>query len=486
MAAPRLTFLWPFLFKPVQSGVNRTVPRTIRRKAHSSAIRRQDTYPQRYGTANEPLPELRNPPAAGKDKKAAESQNGAKSNGRQKKDKSAKDKSASPTQEKDAATEAKSEPEAIQLGPPDLASAAPAVMSINPSSSTSSSTSSSKPSSDTQPSQAPPKAAQDTKPESKDARPTAQDSTTISPSPLPGPPSTPTPGPLRILSQNPLETVLNLPASDEHQTAQLPSQTYYHENASDPSEHRPPHISTPRYVHHFDTYSLVNRLKEGGWSPDQAITAMKAVRLILADNIDLARDGLVSKSNVENEQYLFRAACSELRTEVGMRRKADTEKSRAERTGLQHEVDILGQRVGMETQSLREELKGMVEGRKMAVREEGREVDSKLQELNYRITVALNSDSRSDVEGVRWLITKRAIAALAICVAMVLTSLRYASSVAQQEEEAKKRERARQRQAQAQGREQGGQRREGGGEGREGSTDMLVNQGDNPSFISLG
>lgn len=213
---------------------------------------------------------------------------------------------------------------------------------------------------------------------------------------------------------------------------------------------------------------------------------MKAVRLILADNIDLARDGLVSKSNVENEQYLFRAACSELRTEVGMRRKADTEKSRAERTGLQHEVDILGQRVGMETQSLREELKGMVEGRKMAVREEGREVDSKLQELNYRITVALNSDSRSDVEGVRWLITKRAIAALAICVAMVLTSLRYASSVAQQEEEAKKRERARQRQAQAQGREQGGQRREGGGEGREGSTDMLVNQGDNPSFISLG
>ncbi|KAF2221418.1 hypothetical protein BDZ85DRAFT_177377, partial [Elsinoe ampelina] len=219
---------------------------------------------------------------------------------------------------------------------------------------------------------------------------------------------------------------------------QIPT-SYYHENAT--TEERPPHITTPRYVHHFDTYSLVRRLTDGGWTPPQAITTMKAVRLILADNIGLARSGLVSKSQVENEQYLFRAACSELRTEVGMRRKAETEKSRTERTGLQHEVDILGQRVGMETQGLREELKGMVEGRKMAVREEGRGTDGKIQELNYRITVALNSDSRSDVEGVRWLITKRAIAALAICAMMVLGSLRYASSVMQAEEEARKRER---------------------------------------------
>ncbi|KAF4554029.1 Hypothetical protein D9617_5g069050 [Elsinoe fawcettii] len=452
MATPRLTFLWPFLFKPAQSTIQKRAAHTARRKAHSSAVRRQEAYPQRYGTANEPPPAIQQLPSpTSKDPKSVESKS-SKSNGKQKKEKVAKDK--------DASAQPKEE-EKAQLGPPDLAAAAPAVMSIDPSSSSSSSSNDKPPS-----------------PSASQSKPSL--------STLPNPPSTPAPGPLRQPPTNPLETVLNLPASDELHTAQVPV-SYYHENSSgDPSEHRPPHITTPRYVHHFDTYSLVRRLTDGGWTPSQSITAMKAVRLILADNIDLARSGLVSKSQVENEGYLFRAACSELRTEVEMRRKAETEKSRTERTGLQHEVDILGQRVGMETQGLREELKGMVEGRKMAVREEGRGVDSKIQELNYRITVALNSDSRSDVEGVRWLITKRAIAALAICAMMVLGSLRYASSVMQAEEEARKRERERLRREERRDRD-----RERDGQGRheetgEGLREMVVAQGDNPSFVSLG
>jgi len=77
-------------------------------------------------------------------------------------------------------------------------------------------------------------------------------------------------------------------------------------------EHSPPikapHIDPPPYIHHFDTYGLVRRLKEGGWEGAQAITVMKAVRLMLADNTNLAREALVSKSNLENEAYLFKAA----------------------------------------------------------------------------------------------------------------------------------------------------------------------------------
>ncbi|KAG8623800.1 hypothetical protein KVT40_008776 [Elsinoe batatas] len=447
MAAPRLTFLWPFLFKPAHIGPQRRALHSAKRKAHSSAVRRQEAYPQRYGTANEPIPQLQPPPPGATDKKSLETKSD-KLSVKQKKEKIAKDKDASSQPKED---------DKAPVGPQDLTAAAPTVLSIDtPSpSTTSQSTSSTKSSLSTSPSQ----------------------------STLPDPPSAPSPLPLRQPPTNPLETVLNLPASEEHQSAQIPT-SYYHENAT--TEEKPPHITTPRYVHHFDTYSLVRRLTDGGWTLPQAITAMKAVRLILADNIGLARSGLVSKSQVENEQYLFRAACSELRTEVGMRRKAETEKSRTERTGLQHEVDILGQRVGMETQGLREELKGMVEGRKMAVREEGRGTDSKIQELNYRITVALNSDSRSDVEGVRWLITKRAIAALAICAMMVLGSLRYASSVMQAEEEVRKRERERQRREEMMERERRGGGGGGGGDGGESLREMVVAQGDNPSFVSLG
>lgn len=66
-----------------------------------------------------------------------------------------------------------------------------------------------------------------------------------------------------------------------------------------------PSMSPPKYVHHFDTYSLVKQLQEGGYSSDQATTMMKAVRALLAHNLDMAQEKLVSKSDVENVGTLF-------------------------------------------------------------------------------------------------------------------------------------------------------------------------------------
>ena len=83
----------------------------------------------------------------------------------------------------------------------------------------------------------------------------------------------------------PLETILEMP----------PPETAEEENAS-----KPPHIQTPPYVHHFDTYTLVKQVEKGGFTTEQSITAMKAVRGLLAVNLDVARAGLVSKSDVEN------------------------------------------------------------------------------------------------------------------------------------------------------------------------------------------
>jgi hypothetical protein len=154
---------------------------------------------------------------------------------------------------------------------------------------------------------------------------------------------------------------------------------------------RPPHLTPPPYVHHFDTYSLVKKLDGGGFSGDQSTIIMKAVRTILADNMDLARRGLVSKSNVENETYLFRAACSELKTEIENNRKGELDKNRTRRALLQHEVDILGQRITQETGSLKDELKGMFDDRKLTVRAELRNIDNKVCVLLYTFfTLSLN------------------------------------------------------------------------------------------------
>lgn len=138
----------------------------------------------------------------------------------------------------------------------------------------------------------------------------------------------------------------------------------------------PPHMAASPYVHHFDSYSLVKQLEAGGWTAVQAITAMKAIRGILAANLDVAQDGLVSKSDVENETYLFRAACSELSAEVRNNRRVADGQMRQQRTTLQHEVDILAQGMSQEVLTLNDNVRGMFNDRRMAVREEQKAAES--------------------------------------------------------------------------------------------------------------
>jgi len=73
----------------------------------------------------------------------------------------------------------------------------------------------------------------------------------------------------------------------------------------------------------------------------------------------------------------------------------------------------------------------MFNDRKMAVRMEQRALESSIQELNYKITVALNSDSKSEVEGLRWVLTRRAVLAIVsmACMFLPLSSPRLSALV---------------------------------------------------------
>jgi len=175
-----------------------------------------------------------------------------------------------------------------------------------------------------------------------------------------------------------------------------------------------PHLEASPYEHHFDTYSLVQQLAQGGFTQEQAVTLMKAIRLMLAMNLDIAKESLVSKSDVENETYLFHAACSELHTMLQSARHAETQRQRSTRAQLQHEYDILNQKTTQDLLSMREDLKAMFNERKMALQDEKRRIDGKISDLNYEITVLLNSDSKGEVEGLRWILTRRAAMAIAI------------------------------------------------------------------------
>lgn len=101
--------------------------------------------------------------------------------------------------------------------------------------------------------------------------------------------------------------------------------------------------------------------------------------------------------NVSQETYLFKAACSELKTEVQNSRKLNDEKIRRERTLLEHEVEILNQKLTQDLTQMRDELKGLFDDRRMTVRMEQRNMDaavryffSALFQIQSRVPLKLN------------------------------------------------------------------------------------------------
>jgi hypothetical protein len=116
---------------------------------------------------------------------------------------------------------------------------------------------------------------------------------------------------------------------------------------------------------------------------------------------------------------------------------------------------------------VKDELKGLFDDRKMAVRQEQRSMETKvrfktleppffamlvgresgvanvdvgwqIQELNYQITIKLNSDARSEVEGLRWVLTRRIAMGIATMATMVIILLQLNSSRKHEQKEEKK------------------------------------------------
>ncbi|KAI4241437.1 MAG: hypothetical protein L6R42_011282, partial [Xanthoria sp. 1 TBL-2021] len=104
-------------------------------------------------------------------------------------------------------------------------------------------------------------------------------------------------------------TAKTLDASESHpketlttpqEAATKPLDTVLHRQTPDqstPSEQKPPHLQAPPYIHHFDTFTMTTALRTGGFTQPQSVTLMKAVRGLLATNLDVARAGLISKSD---------------------------------------------------------------------------------------------------------------------------------------------------------------------------------------------
>jgi len=177
------------------------------------------------------------------------------------------------------------------------------------------------------------------------------------------------------------------------------------------TSHYKPKIRRPiriRNKYQLDTYFLVRDLAKSGFTNDQSVTIMKAIQHILQKNIDFAKQCLISKSTVDNESYQFKAACSEFRSSLQTAYNLDTKRQHALRIQLEQESETLSQRFAQEIAGMKDNIKGMLNDYSIATQEDQRNIDTLLQDLNYKISVSLNSDGKTVIDSIRWILIRRA------------------------------------------------------------------------------
>lgn len=65
-----------------------------------------------------------------------------------------------------------------------------------------------------------------------------------------------------------------------------------------------------------------------------------------------------------------------------------------------------------------------------------------IQQINYKISVTLNSDAKSDIEGLRWVLIRRSALGIIFMAVLTLGTLRYATYVSRRrQKEAERRAR---------------------------------------------
>ncbi|BEJ12523.1 hypothetical protein CspHIS471_0209830 [Cutaneotrichosporon sp. HIS471] len=181
-----------------------------------------------------------------------------------------------------------------------------------------------------------------------------------------------------------MEQSVQTPPADEPPPSPCPSPSPSPEELTPAAALPTPTVLPSRLqaAHPFDTFAFVSRLGANDVSPTTSRTLMEAVRSMIIHRTEIAQTRMLSREEMDNDAYRFKAALSDIRTGHSMRSRRD---------GVALRIEI-------ETNNRKDE-----------TRSDMKRFDIAREEINNKFTISLG-DLRTEIEGAKWDATRRAIA----------------------------------------------------------------------------
>lgn len=143
-------------------------------------------------------------------------------------------------------------------------------------------------------------------------------------------------------------------------------------------------ISRPR-DHHFDTLKFVQRLKDDGFTEEQAVAMMKVLSDVIEESIQNLTRTMVLREDQERVTYTQKVDFAKLRSELLTADSTETSLTRASHERLTNELAKLNSRLRDEVQRTQASVRLDLNLEKGRIREEANAQDLKLKETEARI-----------------------------------------------------------------------------------------------------
>lgn len=157
---------------------------------------------------------------------------------------------------------------------------------------------------------------------------------------------------------------------------------------------------------YIDTYSMYKQLREAGFTPEQSDQIISL--LVHQLNSKLTKLSTVYAQNfeLENEQYLFESAQQEIRVDITRSRDQHINELIALINILERDFNVINDELNNDYLKLKNDSQVAINESKSENTLNSKKLFLRIQEANHKITTELNSDIKSEIESLRWYLSR--------------------------------------------------------------------------------
>ncbi|KAJ3103761.1 Golgi transport complex subunit 6 [Phlyctochytrium planicorne] len=155
----------------------------------------------------------------------------------------------------------------------------------------------------------------------------------------------------------------------------------------------------------FDTYKLVRQLERQGFSRGQSVAIMRTINALLVDSTLSVRGQMLSKTEVDNEAYLYKTNLEELKNEIQVMRQNETSTMKADVDQIMRSMENLNQKLAERVAALKADISMDINHHKTEARDIGTTTDLKIQEIHHKLVIKV-SDLKTKMETIKMDLTR--------------------------------------------------------------------------------